>query len=215
VTTTTWWSRASRASRRPTSTAARPADAGVDLVEHHDRHGVAAGEHDLHRQHHPGQLAAGGAAVQGPRRGARVRGEQQLDVVDALRPGGQPPPVDRQPVGLLARGDRGGDLGVRHGQVGQLGTDGGAEAHRGLRARGRQRGRERRPARPRAARPGGELLDPVVVALQLAEPGDGPRTPTPARRRRRPRRAGAPARQDRQPLLGGGQPGGSASTEAT
>ena len=63
--------RASWASRRPTSTAARAADPGVDLVEDERRHRAGAGQRHLERQHHPGQLAAGGALVQ--RAGARSR----------------------------------------------------------------------------------------------------------------------------------------------
>ena len=53
VTTITWAVRASRASRRPISTAALPPDTRVDLVEHERRHRVGTGEHHLDGQHHP------------------------------------------------------------------------------------------------------------------------------------------------------------------
>ena len=59
------------------------ADAGVDLVEDERRDRAGAGQGHLERQHHPGQLAAGGALVQRPGLGAGVGGEQQLDLVDA------------------------------------------------------------------------------------------------------------------------------------
>ena len=49
----------------------RPAtDPGVHLVEHEGRDRVDAGQDHLDRQHHPGQLAAGGAARQRPGRRA-------------------------------------------------------------------------------------------------------------------------------------------------
>ena len=71
VTTTTWWSRASRASRRPDLDGRPAADPGVDLVEDERRHGVGAGEDHLDREHHPGELAAGracaGSAAAAPR----------------------------------------------------------------------------------------------------------------------------------------------------
>ena len=62
------------------------ADAGVDLVEELGRHRVGAGEDHLDGEHDPGQLTAGGALGDGPRRGPGVRGEQQLDLVGAGGP---------------------------------------------------------------------------------------------------------------------------------
>ena len=85
VTTMTWASLASLASRRPISTAALPPTPGVHLVEDERRDRVGAGEHHLDREHHPGQLAAGGALVQRQGGRARVRGEPDLHVVGAVR----------------------------------------------------------------------------------------------------------------------------------
>ena len=81
------------------------ADAGVDLVEDHDRHRVGAGEDDLDGEHHARELAAGGALLQRPRRRAGVRHEQQLDLVDPVGPGRQPPVADAQAVVGRALGD--------------------------------------------------------------------------------------------------------------
>ena len=61
------------------------ADAGVDLVEDHRRHRVGAGEAHLERQHDPRQLAAGRAAPDRQRRRVRVRPQQELDLVGAVR----------------------------------------------------------------------------------------------------------------------------------
>ena len=62
------------------------ADPGVDLVEHHRRDGLAAGQADLDGQHHPGQLAAGGAALERPRLAPVVGAEQERDLVEAVGP---------------------------------------------------------------------------------------------------------------------------------
>ena len=63
------------------------ADAGVDLVEHHRGALGRRREHHLQREHHPGQLTAGRALVQRQHVGAAVRGEPELDGVDAVAPG--------------------------------------------------------------------------------------------------------------------------------
>ena len=72
----------------------RAADAGVDLVEDERRHRAGPGQGHLHGEHHPGQLAAGGAAVQRSRLGADVGREQELDLVHAGRRVPQPAPTD-------------------------------------------------------------------------------------------------------------------------
>ena len=60
-------------------------DAGVDLVEDERRHRPGVGQRDLDGQHHPGQLAAGGALAQRPWLRPGVGREQQLDLVDPGR----------------------------------------------------------------------------------------------------------------------------------
>ena len=109
VTTTTWWSRGQP--RQPPADLARglPADAGVDLVEDHDRHRVGAGEHDLDGEHDARELTAGGALVHRPRRRAGVGGQQQRDLVDAL---------GARVVGVALDGE--GHRGALHRQPGQL-----------------------------------------------------------------------------------------------
>src|ERR1700722_14930603 len=100
VTTMTWARRASRGGRvAPHEARGQPgqpgeaaadldrglaADARVHLVEDERRDRVRAGEDHLDREHHPGQLAAGGALVQREGRGAGIAGEPQLDVVAAV-----------------------------------------------------------------------------------------------------------------------------------
>ena len=49
------------------------ADPGVDLVEDHDRYRVGAGQHDLQREHDPGQFTARGALLQRDRLRVRMR----------------------------------------------------------------------------------------------------------------------------------------------
>jgi hypothetical protein len=132
-------------------------------------HRVAAGEDDLDGEHDPGQLAAGrarGAAAAAARRGA---GEQQLDVVDAVRARRPAAGPRRQPVGALALGDGGVHAGVRHGEVGELGADGRAE--------------------PAAASCGRGELAGERGELGL-EPAASRRARRSGRRRRRARRAG-------------------------
>ena len=63
------------------------ADPGVDLVEDERRHGIAPGDDDLDREHHPRELAAGRAARDRPRLGAGVRLQQDRDLVAAVSGG--------------------------------------------------------------------------------------------------------------------------------
>ncbi len=98
--TTTTWAVARQGGQPPADLDRRlAADAGVDLVEDEGRHRVGAGEHDLDREHHPRQLAAGGALLQRPRRRTGVRAQQHLDVVDAVPGVGHGPAADGEPVG--------------------------------------------------------------------------------------------------------------------
>ena len=71
VTTMTWAVRASRASRRPTSTATLPPMPASTSSKTKVGHAVDAGEHDLDRQHDARQLAAGRALAE--RAGTRCR----------------------------------------------------------------------------------------------------------------------------------------------
>ena len=85
VTTSTWAVRASCGQPAADLDRGLAADAGVDLVEDEGRHRAGLGQRDLEGQHHPGQLAAGGALVQRAGVGAGVGREQELDLVDAVR----------------------------------------------------------------------------------------------------------------------------------
>ena len=80
------------------------ADPGVDLVEDEGRDRVRPGEHHLQREHHPGQLAAGGTARQWPRRRSVMRAEQQLYLVDPVPAEGNPAAVAHQQARLVAAG---------------------------------------------------------------------------------------------------------------
>ena len=100
------------------------ADPGVDLVEDQRRRAAGAGEDHLDGEHHPGQLAAGGALLQRQRRRARVGEQPQLDLVGAVRARRRRSTpatarVGSPPAGRLGR-DRHLDPGVRHRQPGQL-----------------------------------------------------------------------------------------------
>ena len=102
VTTSTWRVAASRASRRPTASPARPADAGVDLVEHQRGDSVEVGEDAAAGQHGPGQLAARGALAERQRGLPGPAGEQQLGPLGPERGrarsrGAAPPRRPRRP----------------------------------------------------------------------------------------------------------------------
>ena len=104
----TWASRASRASRRPISTAALPPTPGVDLVEDERRHRVRAGEDDLDRQHDRDSSPPEAPFCSGSGGRARMGGEPDLHVVGAVR------------AGLVQRDDRHRQPGMRHRQRGKL-----------------------------------------------------------------------------------------------
>src|SRR3954447_15504947 len=104
------------AERRP------PPDAGVHLVEDERRHWICGSEHHLETQHEPGELATGGALRDGPGRRTRVRHQEELDVVDAVRPGGQAhragAEIDLEPLGVLPLPHVDDQPCVGHRQVG-------------------------------------------------------------------------------------------------
>ena len=154
------------------------ADAGVDLVEDHQRDRVGAGEDDLDGQHDPRELTAGRALLQRPRRRAGVGHQQHLDLVDAVDRRGERAAAHRQAVRDLALADLRGDLSVRHGQGGQLRRDRGAEPQR---RRGARRGQLGGQLAERLLECGVLLLqggDAVVGAVELEQSvgrGDRPR----------------------------------------
>jgi len=114
----------------------RPAaHARVDLVEHQRRRATGAGEHHLDGQHHPGQLAPGGALLQRQRRSARVGQQLQLDLVGTVGgDAGLGTGDDQRRV--TPPGGPGGDRDlyprVRHGQPDQLDGDRVGEPRRRL-----------------------------------------------------------------------------------
>ncbi len=183
------------------------ADPGVDLVEDEGGHRVGRAEHHLDPEHHPRQLTAGGALGQRPWRGAGMRRQHQLDLVDPVRAGGSQPPrarpgVDLQRTRLVTRDallpDRDHEPSIRHGQLGQLGGHRPSQLGRSLSPT--QADRPARPpssARSRAHR-SRQLDQPVVVAVQLEHPQARRLGPSRAPRPRRPRGRGSehPARRD-------------------
>ena len=83
VTTSTWRSRASRASRSPTAAAVAPPTplSTSSKIRVGDR--PVARQHHLQRQHEPRQLAARGDLVQRPERRAGIGRDQEGDAVHA------------------------------------------------------------------------------------------------------------------------------------
>ena len=70
--------------RRADARADLSADSLIDLVEHQRRHGVMPSQHDLEREHEPGELAARRDPREWPRVEAHVELHQELH---ALGPG--------------------------------------------------------------------------------------------------------------------------------
>ena len=100
---------------------------------------------------------------------ARMGGQPDLHIVPALRAEG------------LRWRDRDGDLGVRHGQRGQLGGDLCGEPGRGDRSRRRELRRQIGDSRRELGLLGGKRPDPVLVAIQLGQPlPERPTSPRPA-----------------------------------
>ncbi len=105
----------------------RPAaDAGVDLVEHHGGAGRGSSQHHFQRQHHPGQLATGGALGQRQHGHAAVCGKAELNLVDTVRAGADQLARGQRERGVVfgSRAEIGGhpygELGIGHRQSGQL-----------------------------------------------------------------------------------------------
>jgi hypothetical protein len=115
----------------------RPAaDAGVDLVEHHGGAGrlfTGHGERDLQGQHHPGQLATGGALGQRQHGHVAVGGKAELDLVDTVRAGADQLARRQRQCGVVfgglgtSRAEVGGhpygEFGIGHRQPGQFRGD--------------------------------------------------------------------------------------------
>ena len=198
------------------------ADAGVDLVEDQGGHRVGAREHDLDGEHHPGQLAAGGALLQRPRPGAPACGRSSSSTSSTpCRPVGERPAADRQrrvarrrPLGLRRRRPRP-----------RRGPSPAPPARRSPRPANRARPppSARRTARPPAGRArrrsssrrAASSADPVVVAVQAASRAAArsaqaeapPRRPSSAARRPAPVAVLADQPGERgPPLLHDGQP---------
>ncbi|MNT58863.1 hypothetical protein D3C72_1963270 [compost metagenome] len=60
------------------------ADPRIDFVEDQHRDVFMSGKNALHRQHDPGQLAAGGDFAERAQRFARIGRDHELGVVDSL-----------------------------------------------------------------------------------------------------------------------------------
>jgi len=60
-------------------------DIGIYFIEDEHRHLVLRGQHGFQRQHDPRKLSGGGNGSQWPRRFARIRGELELDSIQARR----------------------------------------------------------------------------------------------------------------------------------
>ena len=158
------------------------ADPGVDLVEDERRHRAGAGQRDLEGQHHPGQLAAGGALVQRRGLGAGVGGQQELDVVDAgggdrsHRPSTRATP---RPVGVVGSAScwstatltRACGIASRPSSAVTASAE---PARRPSCARGRERARPRAPSSRAGRRVGARSsVDPLVGVVELEQPRGG------------------------------------------
>ncbi len=109
-----------------------------------------------------------------------MRGEEELDVVGAVRAEGDGAAADVDAgggVGDLVLPDGEGHPGVRHGQFGELRGDRVGEAPGGLGAGVGQRLRQLAEFGAQGVALGGELVDAVVVALELGQPGRAPLGP--------------------------------------
>ena len=135
------------------------ADAGVDLVEDEGRHRIGAGDDHLDREHDPRELAARRARRDRTRLGARVRPQEDRDLVAAVR--------DE----LGGRLDRDGELCVGHRERRELGRHRSREARCGVGAQLGERGpRVDRRRRSRCSTACLESVDAIVVAVELDEP---------------------------------------------
>jgi hypothetical protein len=146
-------------------------DPGVDLVEDQGGGAVDSGQHDPQGEHDPGQLAPGGGPAEWAQGGARVGGQADVDPVQAVLGGGQAAAVDLQAVVVGVLLDRDLDPGAGHGQVGQLGPEGLAEAGGGLLAGGGQGGPGHGQVAAQLGRLGLQGLRAQGPALQLGQPG--------------------------------------------
>ena len=156
------------------------ADTRVDLVEHQRGRAARTGEDHLDGEHHPGQLAAGGALLQRQRRRARVRQQPQLHLVGAVRADAGLDAVDRQArlgPARRARQNRHLDAGVRHGQPGQLDCHLLGEADRRLASGRRDPAGEVGHLTGEPGRLAVQLVQQFVGGVQIGQPGPRPLGP--------------------------------------
>src|SRR5262249_22409192 len=104
VTTITWCDLASLASRRPTSTPARPPTPAPPSSKTRGGPGSGAGRPHGEAQHPRGRPAAGGPFGPGRRGGAGVGAQPQLHLVAAVRPRLDQLPLDDQRRRIYPRG---------------------------------------------------------------------------------------------------------------
>ena len=152
---------ARRASRRPISIAAAPPTPASTSSKTNVGTGSLPGDDDLDREHHPRELAAGGAARDRPRFGAGVRPQQDRDVVAAVRRrlvAAASTSTASARVGhrerararrVTASASRRGGVGAQLGEARRRVVDLGGELAR-PRPRAARCGRRRRRARPAA-----------------------------------------------------------------
>ena len=177
----TWWVR--REPGQPAADLDRgpAADARVDLVEHHRRHRVGAGEHHLDGEHHPGQLTAGRALVH--RRGAApgCAEQQQLDLVDAVGARRQRAAADGRARRSRRRCGIGRDLDLQPGIGMASPASSAVTASASLSAASVRAAVSSRRACPTSSAAsclplGGQLGERVVGAVELGQPARGPRS---------------------------------------
>ena len=184
VTTTTWAVRASRASRRPTSTAAWPPTPASTSSNTNVGTGSAPAKTTSTASITRDSSPPDAPRCSGRGRRAGVRAQQQLDVVDAVRAEREPPAGHLEAVGLvgLRDGDRDAARAASRGRRSSAVTAA-AKRGRGRAARRGQRGGERRRAR-RAARRSRSCSAAmrVVVAVERRPAGRPALAPRRARR---------------------------------
>ena len=172
---------ASRASRRPISTAACPPTPASTSSKTKVGHRVACpASDDLDREHHPRELAAGRALAQRPRLASRRAAASSSSTSSTPWRAEAPRrlrAVDLEPAlvgGALEPGD---EAGVRHRELVQLGGDRRRERVGRLRRRRGEllRPRGQRRAQLRALRTQG--LDALVGAVELEQPLGGDAAP--------------------------------------
>ena len=176
VTTSTWAVLASSASRRPTSTAARPPTPASTSSNTNVGTGTGAGERHLDGQHHPGQLATRGSLGERARGRTGVGGQLELHLVDPGRAEPHPALADEQRAGGLGGSAscwRTTTVTRPSGMASWVSSSDTCPASRPAAACGRRSAR--RPRQPRSARSRGGLLpqplDPAVGVVEVERAG--------------------------------------------